>query len=63
MECGDVTSLVYKYDLKVVIPLLMVTCFETLNSIVEALTFIGCGDELKYEVNMFKVATSFEEFS
>jgi hypothetical protein len=63
MECGDVTWLAYKYNLKVVIPLLMVTCFETLNSIVEALTFISCGDELKYEVNTFKGATSFEEFS
>jgi hypothetical protein len=39
MECGDVISLAYKYDLKVVIPLFMVTCFETLNSIVEALMF------------------------
>jgi hypothetical protein len=63
MECGDVISLAYKYDLKVMIPLFMVTCFETVNSIVEASTFVGCGDELKYEVNMFKVATSFEESS
>jgi len=39
MECGDVISLAHKYDLKVVIPLFMVTCFETLNSIVEALMF------------------------
>jgi hypothetical protein len=59
MECGDVILLAYKYNLQVVIPLLMVTCFETLNSIVEASMFVGCGDELKYEVNMFKVATSF----
>ncbi len=63
MECGDTISLAYKYDLKVVIPLFMVTCFETLNFIVEASMFIDCGDELKYEVNMFKIATSFEKFS
>jgi hypothetical protein len=63
MKCGDAISLAYKYDLKVVILLFMVTCFETLNSIVEASMFVGCGNELKYEVNMFKVATSFEESS
>jgi hypothetical protein len=62
MECGDVTSLAYKYDLKVVIPLLMVTCFETLNFIVEASTFIGCGDELKYEVNMLKLQHPLKSF-
>jgi hypothetical protein len=69
MSCGKFDGMwgcnftCYKYDLKVVIPLFMVTCFETLNSIVEASMFVGCGDELKYEVNMFKVATSFEESS
>jgi hypothetical protein len=59
MEYEDVILLAYKYNLQVVIPLFMVTCFKTLNSIVEASMFVGCGDEPKYEANMFKVATSF----
>jgi hypothetical protein len=39
------------------------TCFETLNLIVEAHTSIGHVDELEDENNIFGVRTSFEEFS
>ncbi len=62
MGHGDVIQLVSKYDLKFVIPLLM-TCFETLNPIVEACTSFGRGDEPKDEGNIFGVGTCFEESS
>jgi hypothetical protein len=48
--------------LKVEIPLLM-TCFETLNLIVEACTSFGHGDKPEDEGNIFGVGTCFEEFS
>ncbi len=38
------------------------TYFETLNPIVEAFTFVGHGDELESEGNMFGVEISFNEF-
>jgi hypothetical protein len=36
--------------------------FETLNPIVEAFTYVGHGDELESEGNMFAIETSFNEF-
>jgi len=57
---GDAIRLVFKYDLKVIIPLLM-TCFVTLNPNVETWTYIGRRDELEDKGNMFEVGTSFEE--
>jgi hypothetical protein len=47
--------------LKVVI-LLLITCFDNLDLIIEACTFVGShGDELEDEDNMFWVGASFEE--
>lgn len=46
--------------MKVIISFLT-TYFETLNPIVEAFTFVGHGDELESEGNMFGVETSFNE--
>ncbi len=60
--CQDVIRLVPKYDLKVVIPFFM-TCFETLNPIVEACTSFGHSDEPEDEHNIFGVGTCIEESS
>ncbi len=57
---GDAIWLSFKYDLKVVIPLL-ITCFETLNPTIETCTSFGHGDEFKNEGNMYGVGASFEE--
>jgi hypothetical protein len=47
--------------LKVVI-LLLITCFDNLDLIIEACTFVGPqGDELEDEGNMFWVGVSFGE--
>jgi hypothetical protein len=39
------------------------TCFETLNPIVEECTSFGHGDEPEDECNIFGVGTCFEESS
>jgi hypothetical protein len=58
--CGNAIWLVSKYDLKAMIPLLMI-CFETLNPIAKTCTST-IHDDLE-KVNMFKVWASFEKFS
>jgi hypothetical protein len=62
MGHGDAIRLAFKYELKAIISLFM-TCFVTLNPNVETWTYIGCGDELEDEGNMFEVGASFEESS
>ncbi len=59
---GDAIKLAFKYELKAKISLLM-TCYVILNPNVETWTYIGHGDELEDEGNMFEVGASFEESS
>jgi len=62
--CGNVVRLAFKYDIKVVVLLLMV-CFDQLNPI--AITSIVAIDfarlELELQENMFSVGASIEESS
>jgi hypothetical protein len=54
--CGNVIQPSFEYDLKAMIPLLMV-CFETLKPSMKACTFISHDDF--EEGNMFGVGPSF----
>lgn len=47
--CGEAIQLAFEYDLKVIIPFLM-TCFATLNPIIECWTFVNYSDELEMKV-------------
>jgi len=58
---GNAIWLIYEFDLKAMIPLLMV-CFETLNPIAKVCTSTSHHD-LEEKGNMFKAGASFEEFS
>ncbi len=62
MGCGEAIQLAFEYDLKVIIPLLM-TCFATLNPIIECWTFVNHNDELENEGNVFGVGASFKKSS
>jgi hypothetical protein len=60
--CGEAIQLTFEYDLKAIIPLLM-TCFATLNPIIECWTFVSHSDELENEGNVFGVGASFKKSS
>jgi hypothetical protein len=60
--CGEAIQLAFEYDLKAIIPLLM-TCFATLNPIIEFQTFVSHTDELENEGNMLKVGAYFKKSS
>jgi len=55
-------QLAFEYDLKAIIPLLM-TCFATLNPIIECWTFVNHTDKLENENNVFGIGASFKESS
>ncbi len=60
--CGEAIQLAFQDDLKAIIPLLM-TCFATLNCIIECWTFVSHSDALENEGNVFGVGASFKESS
>lgn len=52
--CGEAIQLTFEYDLKAIIPFLM-TCFATLNPIIESWTFVGHTNELENEGNVLRL--------
>jgi hypothetical protein len=63
MGHGNIIHLVFKYDVKVVIPILMI-CFHWLNPIVKKCKANGPSEELnKDDINIFDVGASSEKSS